>query len=99
MADPVAESVSAAAARRGVAELLHYTTQKGVQGTIASKALLSRAQLDGDEYLAHIREPVWPRKDAQWIDHISLSVTSINDDLFFRSRNHYPHLWWAVLSV
>jgi ssDNA thymidine ADP-ribosyltransferase, DarT len=87
------------AARRGVTELVHYTTQKGVHGTIASKAILSRARLDKDEYLEHIREPVWPRKDPAWVDHISLSITSINDDLFFRSRVHYPHLWWAVFSL
>jgi hypothetical protein len=88
-----------AAQRRDVTELLHYTTQKGVHGTIASKAVLSRAQLDKDEYLEHIREPVWPRKDPMWVDHISLSVSSINDDLFYRSRSHYPHLWWAVFSI
>jgi ssDNA thymidine ADP-ribosyltransferase, DarT len=90
---------SEAAARRGVRELVHYTTQKGIHGTIASKALLSRAQLDQEEYLAHIREPVWPRKDPAWIDHISLSVTTINDDLFRRSRSHFPYLWWAVIAV
>jgi hypothetical protein len=82
-----------------VQQLLHYTTQKGIHGTIASKALLSRAQLDQEEYLALIREPVWPRRDAPWIDHISLSVTTINDDLFRRSRSHFPHLWWAVIAV
>jgi hypothetical protein len=92
-------SPSDAAARRGVQQLLHYTTQKGIHGTIASKALLSRAQLDQEEYLALIREPVWPRRDAPWIDHISLSVTTINDDLFRRSRSHFPHLWWAVVAV
>jgi hypothetical protein len=92
-------SPSEAAARLGVSELLHYTTQKGIHGTIASKALLSRAQLDQEEYLALIREPVWPRRDAPWIDHISLSVTTINDDLFRRSRSHFPHLWWAVIAV
>lgn len=92
-------SPSDAAARRGVKHLLHYTTQKGIHGTIASKALLSRAQLDQEEYLALIREPVWPRRDAPWIDHISLSATTINDDLFRRSRSHFPHLWWAVIAV
>ena len=88
-----------AAQRRGVTEVLHYTTQKGMHGTIASKAILSRARLDRDEYLQHIREPVWPRKDPTWVDHISLSVSSINADLFNRSRSHYPHLWWAGLSI
>lgn len=92
-------SPSEAAARRGVQQLLHYTTQKGIHGTIASKALLSRAQLDQEEYLALIREPVWPRRDAPWIDHISLSVSTINDDLFWRSRSHFPHLWWAVIAI
>jgi hypothetical protein len=99
MTEATQTTPAADAARIGVTELVHYTTQKGVHGTIASKAILSRARLDKDEYLEHIREPVWPRKDPTWVDHISLSVTSIDDDLFFRSRRHYPHLWWAVMSV
>ena len=88
-----------AARSRGVDQLLHYTTQKGVHGTIASHAILSRAQLDDEDYLVHIREPVWPRKDPRWINHISLSVTTINDLLFSQSRYHYPHLWWAVFAI
>jgi hypothetical protein len=92
-------SPSSAAARRGVPSLLHYTTQKGIHGTIASKALLSRAQLDQEEYLALIREPVWPRRDAPWIDHISLSISTINDLLFRQSRAHFRDLWWAVIAV
>jgi len=88
-----------AATRRGVMQLLHYTTQKGVHGTIASAAILSRAQLDKDEYLEHIRKGVWPRRDHRWIDHISLSVTSINELLFRQSRANHPTMWWAVFSV
>jgi hypothetical protein len=95
----MSEAPSQAAARRGVRQLVHYTTQKGIHGTIASGALLSRAQLNQEEYLALIREPVWPRRDAPWIDHISLSVSTINDDLFRRSRSHFLHLWWAVIAI
>jgi hypothetical protein len=95
-----APTTPAGAARlRGVRELVHYTTKRGVHGTIASRALLSRARLDKEEYLEHIREPVWPRKDPAWVDHISLSVTSINDELFRQSRSHFPQLWWAILSI
>lgn len=88
-----------AATQRDVRELVHYTTQKGVHGTIASAAILSRAQLDSDEYLEHIRKGVWPRRDHLWIDHISLSVSSINDVLFRQSRPHHPSMWWGVFSV
>jgi len=88
-----------AAMQRCVKELLHYTTQKGVHGTIASAAILSRAQLDKDEHLEHIRKGVWPRRDHRWLDHISLSVTSINDLLFRQSRANHPAMWWAVFSV
>ena len=95
----MSETPSEAAARRDVRQLLHYTTQKGIHGTIASAALLSRAQLEEEEYLALIREAVWPRRDAPWIDHISLSVTTINDTLFGQSRAHFSHLWWAVIAV
>lgn len=100
MSQPVdAVTPSEAATRRGVTQLLHYTTQKGVHGTIASAAILSRAQLDKDEYLEHIRKGVWPRRDHRWIDHISLSVTSINELLFRQSRANHPMMWWAVFSV
>ena len=82
----------------GVSEVLHYTSQRGVMGTVMKKALLSREQVENDPDIAFIFEGVWERKDPEWVDYISLSLTRINLDLYRRSRKRFPDYWWAILS-
>jgi hypothetical protein len=81
-----------------VAEILHYTSQKGVQGSVMKWSVLSRHRLEDDEELAYIFAGVWPRRDPEWIDYVSLSVSRINAGLYDKSRKHYPDWWWAVMS-
>ena len=69
------------AGRRGVSEILHFTTEKGVLGAIRKQALLSRQRVEDDPDLSFIFTGVWPRRDPDWVDHVSLSVTSINAEL------------------
>lgn len=84
---------------RGVREILHYTSQKGVMGSIIVDALLSRKQVEETPAVEFIFEGVWDRyRDPRWVDHISLSVSQINLDLFERSRRRHPDWWWAVMS-
>lgn len=83
---------------RGVTDVVHYTSEKGVMGAVMKGALLSRARVETDPDLEFVYEGVWERKDPEWIDHISLSVSRTNLDLFRRSRNNHPNLWWAVMS-
>ena len=90
--------VAERARERGITEILHYTTQKGVQGSIMKRCNLPRKRLEADEELAYIREEVWPRKDPCWVDHVSLSVSRINLALYNSSRKRHPNLWWAVMS-
>ena len=89
---------SEAAAARGIEEILHYTTQRGIYGAVVKDAVLSRRQLELDDELEFIFQAVWPVKAPQWADHISLSISRINLDLFERSKRHYPEVWWGVLS-
>jgi hypothetical protein len=89
---------SEAAARRGIGEVLHYTTERGIYGAIVKEAVLSRRQVEADSEVEFIFQAVWPVKAPQWADHISLSLSRINFDLFQRSQRHYPELWWGVLS-
>jgi hypothetical protein len=91
-------TASELAADRGIEEILHYTTEKGIYGAIVKQAVLSRRQLEGDPDLEFIFQAVWPVKAPAWADHISLSISRINLDLYDRSRRHYPDLWWGVLA-
>jgi hypothetical protein len=86
------------AARRGVREILHFTTDKGVMGSLRKQALLSREQLQDDPDLAFILLEVWPVKAPQWVDFISLSVQRINLDLWQRAVRNLPDRWWAVMA-
>lgn len=86
------------ARERGVEEVLHYTSERGVMGSVMKQALLSREQVENDDDVAFIFEGIWERKDPEWVDHISLSVSRINLDLFNRSRTNFPDFWWAVMS-
>jgi hypothetical protein len=86
------------ARERGVAEILHYTSQRGVMGAVMKWAVLSRDQVENDPDVAFIYEGVWERKDPEWVDHVSLSISRINLDLYRRSHTRFPDYWWAVLS-
>lgn len=90
--------VAARARDRGVTEIRHYTSERGVMGSIMRGRLLSRDRVEDDADLAFIFEGVWERRDPDWTDHISLSVSRINIDLYQRSRRHFPDYWWAVMA-
>ena len=91
-------SVSDRCRERGIKEILHYTSHKGVQGSIMKAAVLSRQQMENDEDVAYIFSGVWPVRAPAWADHISLSISRINGNLYDKSRTRYPDWWWAVLS-
>lgn len=91
-------SVVERARERGVSQILHYTSNKGMMGLICRGALLSRLRVADDSELAFIFQTIWPVKAPRWVDHISMSISKINLDLFQRSCSNYPQFWWAVLS-
>ncbi len=91
-------SVAERARELGVTEVLHYTSNRGVMGSVMKRALLSREQVEKDRDVAFIFEGVWIRKDPDWVNYISLSVSRINLDLLSRSRKNFPDFWWAVMS-
>jgi hypothetical protein len=92
-------TVAEVARSRGISEVLHYTSSKGVMGSVIVDALLARQQVEQNESVRFIYEGVWERsRDIDWIDYISMSLTEINSDLFARSRRNHPDWWWAVMS-
>jgi len=86
---------------RGIQEVLHFTTNLGLTGILASRAIKSRKRIEKEEILEFILKPnVEIRKDPTWEDHISLSVTQINSNFFDYSKYKHPEVqWWCILSL
>lgn len=95
--------------RRELCEVLHFTTQRGLVGTLASKVLKSRYRLPRDKYLQHILYPnaaVRPETSAffdksdNWLDYVNLSISEINRRYFEVSERWHAEkdVWWAILS-
>lgn len=89
-------------AARGISEVVHFTTNRGVLGMFAKGAILPRRALSTDEYLEHVYQPnAEARKDPAWTGHVSLSISRVNTQFFGVSRNWHSHTdtWWAIVSL
>jgi len=87
--------------QRGITRLLHFSTNRGLVGTLASRALKSRALLNVDNYLERIFTPnALVRRDFPWTRHVSLSISRINASFFAASARWHAHdeVWWCVLE-
>jgi len=96
------EVVAEALDRRGVQQVLHFTTNHGLLGIVASKAIKPRASLEEDTYLEHLFVPNAAfRRDPAWAGHVSLSVSRINTEFFRISQGWHAadDLWWCVISI
>lgn len=94
---------------RGIQEVLHFTTNRGLVGTLASRALQSRYRLPEDQYLQHIlhvNAAVRPEASAffdksdNWLDYVNLSISEINRRYFEVSERWHADgdVWWAIMS-
>ena len=97
-------SIADVIAQRGITELLHFTTNRGALGIMASKALKSRAKLGSDPQLEKIFFPNAENRsrDAQWLDYVNLSISQINERFFSISANNWHRdkdFWWAIFSI
>jgi hypothetical protein len=89
--------------RRGITEILHFTTNLGLVGILDSRFLKSRQRIENDQRLEHIFSPnaAFREKDADWLDYVNLSISRVNSKFFAISKNHWHRdrdLWWCVLS-
>src|SRR6266568_5565351 len=96
-------SISDIVERRGIEEVLHFTTNLGLIGILDSRYLKSRQRLNRDERLEHIFSPnaAVRDKDSAWLDYVNLSISRLNNKFFDISRNRWHKgrpLWWCVLS-
>ncbi|MCK6411649.1 MAG: DUF4433 domain-containing protein [Azonexus sp.] len=86
---------------RGVSEIVHFTTNKGLLGVLYTGLLKSRARLADDERLEHILKlNSATRKDTEWLDYVNLSVSQINTWFFSCSGRWHAgdDIWWPVLA-
>jgi len=95
--------------KRGIIELLHFTTNRGIVGTLAKGALMSRYRLPSDSYLQHIlhvNSETRPEagyffdKSDNWLDYVNLSISEINARFFGVSQRWHSQrdVWWGILG-
>jgi hypothetical protein len=90
--------------QRDIKELLHFTTNRGALGIMASEALKSRAKLGADPKLEKIFFPNAENRsrDALWLDYVNFSISQINESFFSISANNWHRdkdFWWAIFSI
>ena len=88
---------------RKIEDIIHYTTNSGFTGVLASEHLLSRARLREEQYLEHIifYNCENRNRDKEWLDYINLSITTANMNLFGISRGKWHSTmdgWWCLLA-
>lgn len=94
---------------RGISEILHFTTNRGVTGVLHNHFLMARPRLNADQCLRHVLQLNWENrpeeneffdKSENWINFVNLSISEINARLFRLSRDRHTAsgLWWCILS-
>jgi len=96
-------SVEAVVARRCIREVLHFTTNSGLTGILASGSAKARSNLLEDKYVEHVLKHNCPsrRLDVRWHGHVNLSISRINGRLFgIANGNWHSDLdgWWCILA-
>jgi hypothetical protein len=96
-------------AKREIREVVHFTTNLGFLGCLATGSVLSRIRLREEQLLAHIltfnapfRTEEQPRfdKTEKWIDYVNLSISEINSSLFRYSTKWHARsdIFWVIMS-
>jgi hypothetical protein len=87
---------------RGIVEVLHFTTNKGLVGILYAGAVKPRSHLPKEKTLEHIYTPnATFRKDTQWLGYVNLSIGRINSQFFEIAAGRWHRnrdVWWCILS-
>ncbi|KPA06462.1 DarT ssDNA thymidine ADP-ribosyltransferase family protein [Pantoea agglomerans] len=89
--------------KRSINSIVHFTTNRGLLGILATKTLKSRLRLNKDEHLIHIFQPnaAYRDKDKAWLDYVNLSISRINTEFFNTSSKSWhseKNFWWCILD-
>ncbi|MES9898730.1 MAG: DarT ssDNA thymidine ADP-ribosyltransferase family protein [Sedimenticola sp.] len=101
-------SIEEQIAAREITEILHFTTNRGLVGSLAKGFLLSRPLLSEDylKYVLHLNAEIRPEeasyfdKSEDWIRFVNLSVSEVNSRFLNVSRRWHTSedVWWAILA-
>lgn len=88
---------------RNIEEILHFTTNKGITGILATNALKSRISLPKETHLEYIYQYNCEdrSRDKPFWDYVNLSITTVNRHLFGISAGKWhseEEGWWCILS-
>lgn len=88
---------------RKIESILHFTTNQGVLGVLATKTLKARARLNNDALLSNIVQLNAPdrSRDADWHDYVNLSISKINENFYNISSGKWhsnKDFWWCILD-
>ena len=95
--------------RRKISSVLHFTTNRGLVGTLANGGLLSRHRLPKErylEYVLHVNSAQRPEasadfdKSENWLDYVNLSISEINTRFLNVSKRWHNDsaVWWCILD-
>lgn len=95
--------------RWGISEVLHFTTNRGIVGVLATKELLSRHRLPTTDYLQYVlhnNAAIRPEaatyfdKSQNWLDFVNLSISEVNKRFLSVSQRWHERadVWWGILA-
>jgi hypothetical protein len=85
--------------QRGIDEVVHFTTWRGLTGILDTGAALSRSRVRVEERLEFILKlNSATLRDPEWEDYVNLSITEINSNFFNISCRWHPGIKWAIAS-
>lgn len=85
---------------RGITEIVHYTSEEGLTGVLATCALKCKNKLRCDQYIEHILKINTQKEfDPEWNTHVHLSISTINSWLFgFSAGRWHTQAKWRILA-
>lgn len=96
------ESIQKIIADRGIAEVLHFTTNRGLVGILHSGAVLPRDELEVESYIENVRtlNCADRLKDNDWVSYVNMSITRVNGKMLGISKKWHEDdaVWWVVLA-
>lgn len=88
--------------KRGIAELVHFSTSTGLLGILSTQNLLPRSALAQEQSLEFILKYNSPyRSDPSWLKYVNLSISRINHQFFAHSGSLHTNsgLFWVVIGI
>ncbi|WP_086775383.1 DarT ssDNA thymidine ADP-ribosyltransferase family protein [Vibrio coralliirubri] len=88
---------------KDITEVLHFTTNRGLLGTLRTGGVLPNNELKQEDTLAFIfKQNSKERKerDRRWLNYVNLSLTKLNFEFFDYSKFIHQNvdMYWAILS-